>query len=323
MGNISQNTLISLAILKEQMNNNEDYLSYFNPFVIGILKKLDLSTPVNDELISEQLHSVCGLKFPKRIVQLMLKKVSKKGILTKKNGIYTIVQEKLEKQENIFAKTGPIKSQLFDLINNFSEFCKEKYKVSLTEEDSLDAFIQFLSKFSISAIRLSISGTAFEVPKRNKDVNLIYISQYILSIFKTDRKRFEEFEILLKGNMIANSIVSDTLIDTPQTFKNVVFYLDTPIIVELYGLDGVILEEAAKELLELVTKIGGKFAVFEHTKQETSSLIYRAAEQYDVPESRLNNKILENLLETGLSKSDLQLKAEKLSEFLASKGIEL
>ncbi len=198
MGNISQNTLISLAILKEQMNNNEDYLSYFNPFVIGILKKLDLSTPVNDELISEQLHSVCGLKFPKRIVQLMLKKVSKKGILTKKNGIYTIVQEKLEKQENIFAKTGPIKSQLFDLINNFSEFCKEKYKVSLTEEDSLDAFIQFLSKFSISAIRLSISGTAFEVPKRNKDVNLIYISQYILSIFKTDRKRFEEFEILLK-----------------------------------------------------------------------------------------------------------------------------
>ena len=322
MGNISQNTLISLAILKEQMNNNEDYLSYFNPFVIGILKKLDLSTPINDELISEQLHSVCGLKFPKRIVQLMLKKVSKKGILTKKNGIYTIVQEKLEKQENIFAKTGPIKSQLFDLINNFSEFCKEKYKVSLTEEDSLDAFIQFLSKFSISAIRLSISGTAFEVPKRNKDVNLIYISQYILSIFKTDRKRFEEFEILLKGNMIANSIVSDTLIDTPQTFKNVVFYLDTPIIVELYGLDGVILEEAANELLELVAKIGGKFAVFEHTKQETSSLIYRAAEQYDVPESRLNNKILENLLETGLSKSDLQLKAEKLSEFLASKGIE-
>ena len=31
MGNISQNTLISLAILKEQINNNEDYLSYFNP----------------------------------------------------------------------------------------------------------------------------------------------------------------------------------------------------------------------------------------------------------------------------------------------------
>lgn len=321
MANINQNTLISLAILKEQINNNEDYLSYFNPFVISILKDLDLSTPINDELINEQLHSVCGLKFPKRIVQLMLKKVSKKGILTKKNGVYTIVQEKLEKQENIFAKTGTIKSQLSDLINNFSEFCNEMYKVSLSEEDSVDAFIQFLSKFSISAIRLSISGTAFEVPKRNKDVNLIYVSQYILTIFKTDRKRFEEFEILLKGNMIANSIVSDTLIDTPQTFKNVVFYLDTPIIVELYGLDGVILEEAANELLELVAKIGGKFAVFEHTKQETSSLIYRAAEQYNVPESRLNNKILENLLETGLSKSDLQLKAEKLSEFLASKGI--
>ena len=315
MVNISQKTLISLAILKEQINNNEDYLSYFNPFVIGILKKLDLSNPVNDELISEQLYSVCGLKFPKRIVQLMLKKVSKK------NGVYTIVQEKLEKQENVFAKTGTIKSQLSDLINNFSEFCKEKYKASLTEEDSLDAFIQFLSKFSISAIRLSISGTAFEVPKKNKDVNLIYVSQYILTIFKTDSKRFEEFEVLLKGNMIANSIVSDTLIDTPQTFKNVVFYLDTPIIVELYGLDGSILEESATELLNLVTKIGGKFAVFEHTKQETSSLIYRAAEQYDVRESRLNNKILENLLETGLSKSDLQLKAEKLSEFLTSKGI--
>ena len=323
MGNISQNTLISLAILKEQINNNEDYLSYFNPFIIGILKKLDLSTPVNDELISEQLHSVCGLRFPKRIVQLMLKKVSRKGILTKKNGVYTIVQEKLEKQENVLSKTGSIKSQLLDLINDFSIFCKEKYQVILNEDDSLDAFIQFLSKFSVSAIRLSISGTAFEVPKKNKAVNLIYVSQYILTIFKTDHKRFEEFEVLLKGNMIANSIVSETLIDTPQTFKDVIFYLDTPIIVELYGLDGAILEEAADELLELVKKIGGKFAVFEHTKSETASLIHRAAEQYDVPESRLNNKILENLMETKLSKADLQLKSEKLSDFLESKDIEI
>lgn len=255
MANIRQNTLISLAILKEQINNNEDYLSYFNPFVIGILKTLDLSTKINDELIRDKLHSVCGLKLPKRIVQLMLKKVAKKGILTKKNGIYTIVQEKLEKQENVLAKTGTIKSNLSDLINDFSRFCKEKYQQILNEEDALDAFIQFLSKFSVSAIRLSISGTAFEVPEKNKDVNLIYVSQYVLTIFKTDRKRFEEFEVLLKGNMIANSIVSETLIDIPQTFKDVVFYLDTPIIVELYGLDGAILEEAADELLELVKKI--------------------------------------------------------------------
>lgn len=322
MANISQNTLISLAILKEQINNNEDYLSYFTPFVIAILKKLNLSTQINDELIGNELHSVCGLKLPKRIVQLMLKKVSKKGILTKNNGIYTIVQEKLEKQENVLAKTGTIKSQLSDLINDFSRFCKEKYQVILNEEDSLDAFIQFLSKFSVSAIRLSISGTAFEVPKKNKDVNLIYVSQYVLTIFKTDSKRFEEFEVLLKGNMIANSIVSETLMDIPQTFKDVVFYLDTPIIVELYGLDGAILEEAAKELLELVTKIGGKFAVFEHTKNETASLIRRAAEQYDVPKSRLSNKILENLMETRLTKADLQLKSEKLSDFLKAKDIE-
>lgn len=321
MANIRQNTLISLAILKEQINNNEDYLSYFNPFIIGILKTLDLSTKINDELIRDKLHSVCGLKLPKRIVQLMLKKVAKKGILTKKNGIYTIVQEKLEKQENVLAKTGTIKSNLSDLINDFSRFCKEKYQQILNEEDALDAFIQFLSKFSVSAIRLSISGTAFEVPEKNKDVNLIYVSQYVLTIFKTDRKRFEEFEVLLKGNMIANSIVSETLIDIPQTFKDVVFYLDTPIIVELYGLDGAILEEAADELLELVKKIGGKFAVFKHTKDETSSLIRRAAEQYDVPKSRLNNKILENLMETKLSKADLQLKSEKLSDFLKSKDI--
>ena len=323
MGNISQNTLISLAILKEQIDNNEDYLSYFNPFVISILKRLDLSTPINDELMRDQLYSVCGLKFPKRIVQLMLKKVSKKGVITKKNGIYTIIQEKLDKQENVLAKTGTIKSQLSDLINNFSRFCKETYQVSLNEDDSLDAFIQFLSKFSISAIRLSISGTAFEVPKKNKNVNLIYVSQYILTIFKTDSKRFEEFEVLLKGNMIANSIVSETLIDTPKTFKNVVFFLDRPLIVELYGLDGVILEEAAKELLELVTKIGGKFAVFEHTKNETASLIRRAAEQWNVPKSRLNNKILRNLMDTGLTKSDLQLKSEKLSDFLKSKEIKI
>lgn len=323
MSHISQNTLISLAILKEQIDNNEDYLSYFNPFVISILKRLDLSTPINDELMRDQLYSVCGLKFPKRIVQLMLKKVSKKGVITKKNGIYTIIQEKLDKQENVLAKTGTIKSQLSDLINNFSRFCKETYQVSLNEDDSLDAFIQFLSKFSISAIRLSISGTAFEVPKKNKNVNLIYVSQYILTIFKTDSKRFEEFEVLLKGNMIANSIVSETLIDTPKTFKNVVFFLDTPLIVELYGLDGVILEEAAKELLELVTKIGGKFAVFEHTKDETASLIRRAAEQWDVPKSRLNNKILRNLMDTGLTKSDLQLKSEKLSDFLKSKEIKI
>ena len=91
MSNISQNTLISLAILKEQINKNEDYLSYFSPFAISILKRLDLSAPINDELIRKQLHSVCGLKLPKRIVQLILKKISKKGLIfLKYNGIMTI-----------------------------------------------------------------------------------------------------------------------------------------------------------------------------------------------------------------------------------------
>ncbi len=310
MSNVSEKTLISLAMLKTQINDGKDYLEYFVPFVIALIIKDREVNIVTDKDVKDSLQNTFGLKLPQRIVQLLLKRLSKRHLIEKKDGCFIKKWEILQKEDSDILNNGETKSKILDLANNFRFYCKQEKNIDLSDTDALDAFTQFLSKFSLAAVQLSINGTVFEIPKKQKEKNIILVSQYILNLYKTDYNRFSEFEVLLKGNMIANAVCSEGLIDVPQQFNKTTFFLDTPFVMELYGFDGQELEDAAKETVSLVKKIGGKFALLQHTKEECESLMNHWTESLNPAERLQNDSRLK------VQKSEILLKLNKFNSFL-------
>ena len=82
--------------------------------------------------------------------------------------------------------------------------------------------------------------------------------------------------------MLANALLCPDLHKAPKTYKNTVFYLDTPLIIKLLGLEGESGKYAADELVDLIRNLGGKIAAFSHTFIEVKSAVMRAADNIDL-----------------------------------------
>ena len=86
---MSSSTLTSLAILKVNIDQGRDYLDYLQPFILDILANETLNI-INDNEIYKLILKKFGLDIPKRSIQIVLKRISKKYPLKKQDGVYNI-----------------------------------------------------------------------------------------------------------------------------------------------------------------------------------------------------------------------------------------
>lgn len=78
--NLNQ-TLASLAMLRVDINHrHNDYLDYLVPFISEILSQKP-GEHVDDSSVASEVSSQYGLKIPVATVHLVLKRLSRKGII--------------------------------------------------------------------------------------------------------------------------------------------------------------------------------------------------------------------------------------------------
>ena len=147
------------------------------------------------------------------------------------------------------------------------------------------------------------------------------VSNYVQFISNNEPERFRSFLILVQGHMLANALVCPDLQNAPQSFTGVTFYLDTPVLIRKLGLEGIAKKNAADELIVLLKNLGGKAAVFSHSREELYNVIQGAANYLESPDGR--GSIIQEARRAGTAKSDLILLAETVDDKLSNGGIEV
>ena len=177
----------------------------------------------------------------------------------------------------------------------------------------------YLSGFSIQCISSYCRGTAIpEIDKSSSEIaDYFLVSKYIIDLRNKSPERFEDFMILVQGHMLANGLLCDDLYNTPRNFREVSFYFDTPLVIQILGLDGDEKMESCNELVQFLQRLHGKIAVFSHTRDEIKHVIRQSSKFIDSKEGR--GRIVRNARNKNLAMSDLILYAEKLDELLAEK----
>jgi hypothetical protein len=148
---------------------------------------------------------------------------------------------------------------------------------------------------------------------------LLTVNRFVQSLHTGDRGRFENLIALVKGHMLANAFVCSDLKSITRHFGAVVFYFDTPLLLRLLHLEAEAASEAVAELIELVQKLSGHCAVFDHTFEETKGVIDNAIQNLDNPAAR--GRVIEEMRRRGTTKSDLQLLSGRLEEALKKRAI--
>lgn len=313
-----QNAIVSLSILKSNMDYaRKDYLDMLLPFVKHVLYMTEEAS-LSSLDVKNMIFNEFSLKIPESVITLIAKRLVKENILERENKRYNIIGTI---NDNGFQeKRASAKRQIGAVARDFIEFSKNNNGHVTDEEHALSVFNVFLSSFSIDCLRCYMEGTALpEIQESKKDIALV--GMYIKHIHDCDPHMMEHFITIVKGQMLANSLLCDSLAQTPKNFSNVTFYLDTPFVIRLLGLEGDARQMAVKETLDLVKHLSGRFSIFEHTYDEIQSVVDGAIDHFDLPSGRGN--IIFEMRKAGKKRTDLILLRSNLEQEIENLGIQI
>jgi len=315
---MSTATLTSLAMLKVNIDQGGDYLDYLRPFILQVLFD-HRPDPVTAAAVRQYVLTDFGLEIPERAAQIVLKRLARKHPLAKEAGVYRITGDL--PNPGIAARKAEADRHIQAVIAGFIEFSKNSPKPLSDPAEAVQALCSFLGEFDISCLKAYLQGTTIPSVSRKRRTDVVLVSQYALHLQQTDPERFQSFQVLVQGHMLANALLCPDLANLPQTYKNVVFYLDTPLLVRWFGLEGQFRKDAVAELVRLVRRLGGTVAIFVHTRDELRGVIRGAAKHLDDPNGR--GAVVMEARRQRVSRSDLLLLAEQIEEKLKALQVEV
>jgi hypothetical protein len=309
------NTLSSLAMLKVSIDGGKDYLEYLRPYVIQALVE---SPPdvIADASVAEKLRSICGLEIPHRTVHVVLQRLARDGYLSRDHGVYSVAKD-LPAKDNSAARADAGR-HIAAVTESLVQFAKESADRDITNDEASDCLIVFLSQFSIPCLKSYLRGTTLPNVNGHSDWQITLVSQFINNL-TSKPELFESFMKLVQGHMLANALLCPDLKSVSKSYKDVVFYFDTPLLIQFLGLEGKEEKQAVDEMIGLVQKLEGKIACFSHTLEELVNVIRNSADFVDSPRGR--GTIVEEARKSGNTKSDLILVAQSATELLSASKI--
>lgn len=315
---MSSATLTSLAMLKVNIDQGRDYLDYLRPFILQVLcdHKPD---PVTNGAVQKHIRNDFGLDIPEQALQIVLKRLSRKHPLTRKDGVYRITKDL--PNPDIAAERATADRHIRSVVAGLKEFSKNTARPIISDDEAVRAVCAFLAEFNIPCLRAYLRGTAIPTIEKHDNALIVLVSKYVLSLHETEPERFESFLVVVKGHMIANALLCPDLQEAPKTYKGATFYFDTPLLVRRLGLEGQAKQAAVENLITLLRNLGARVAAFSHSRDEFASVIRGASNWINSPDGR--GSIIMEARKTNITKSDLIMLADEVDAKLSAVGIKV
>lgn len=313
---ITADTLTSLAMLKVDLDHqHRTYVDYVSPFVVDLLNT-DKPEIISDSTVADKRRSRFGLQVPTKGVQHVLRRMQKKGYLALEDGVFVVTSS---------LPTSTLSSSRAEAIRHIESVVAgviEEAAVHHQEwspEVATRAITTFLGRFTVDCLRTYVFNTALPTVPEKNSADLYIVSKFVTKAQERKDVAFESFIVLVKGLMYSNALLCPDLESLEKKFQDLAFYLDTPLLLNLLGLQGKDAKRSADELLALLKKLRGSLAVFSHTITETQQVIGAAASNLNNP--RANGKVIEEARRSGLQLSDLIIARDTVDERMRQMGV--
>ena len=313
-------TLTSLAILRVTIDHGGDYLSYLQPLLLQILVD-ERPEPITTEVLQNHILNKFGLVLPDATVQLVLKRIARRHPVQRQHGVYQI--KGTIPDPHLIEKREAAETQINSVVSGLYEYSQDTVNPLTDIDDAVEAICAFLSEFDVTCLRAYLQRTAIPKLEGDHEQDIVLVSSYVRHLSDTDAIRFQDFIVLMQGHMLANALLCPNLAEAPRTYQNITFYLDTPLVLDLLGLDAHSKQRAIRELVDLLYELGGSVAIFSHTRGEVSRVLRAAADQLDRPELSTDKGVVIAARRRETTRADMLLFLELLDEKISEVGIEI
>jgi hypothetical protein len=187
------------------------------------------------------------------------------------------------------------------------------------------ALTAYLQEKSASILAALVEGTPIPPPERRLAGDRYLVNAFVEHVYRTDPEGFEFLEAVVKGTMLANTLVFPEIGNVARRFGRVAAYLDTPFLLRALGCEGPERETACLEVVSLLFEQGVDLAVFEHTVDEVLGVLNAAAHTLRAgPLAPMaHGPVIEYALQARRTASDIELLIANLRSRLTARHIHI
>ena len=314
---MSTSTLTSLAILKVDVDRGNDYLDYLKPFVLQTLVD-NRPRLIDSQIVRNYILAQFGLDIPDATIEIVLKRIARTGQIRKSNRVYRIAGELSDPE--LTRKSALALQDIELVLNELMKFSELTARPIRDTNRAVTVICAFLSRFGISCLRSYLRGTTIPRVEGTAVTDIVLVSNFIHDISTGNPDLFRRFLTIVQGNMLANALLCSDLSHVKSSYRRVEFFFDTPLLIQALGLDGLLKKSATIELIETLSKLGGRARYFTHTFDELKRVLLASASKTRVGDAR--DHIVYEATKCGMTRSDLLLLAESCGEKLDGLGLE-
>lgn len=306
----------ALAVIKVNWDEDKDYIANFVPIVAHCLRQGD-----HDEISLSETQTLIevtfGLRIPQGPLQTILARMAREKLVERRRRVYVRVPEALEQIDLGSSREDVLRqhAHLVDLLVTFAGRQGREWSDEQAEQ-ALLSYVEVLAEPILGAV---VDGDPIvDLPKIDSEGSVL-TSQFVLDLAKKEPQAFEYLVTIVKGTMLANVLfLPEAFAGGRSRLRDILVFLDTPIILPGLGYAEEPYRAPAEELLQLLSKEGAKLRIFEHTLHEVEGVLDGAAATYRTGSQRdhIPGDVVDFFAAESMGRSDVELMIASLRDRL-------
>lgn len=326
----NNNALMYTALLATIWDKEKkDTLELLSPFVIcAIGTNYSIGDQVNISEISDILSTKFGFNMiPHSVLEKIILRLVKKRILIKRNKTIYLHEDLSELRSSTETRIYQARSQSEEVIESLRIFLNTKkhtfLKKDLTKEEVEKFFEDFLEAngYYIYTDVVNLRDTS----SHESSINY-HIAHFILLEYEGKTVLFTYIDNIVKGLLLSKIIYgyANTNLETNhiEKFKNTCIYVDTSLILHIFGFKSEDENTAAKQMVDILKDNHVPLKCFTHNYLEVLSIIKTYKNSIQNPSSR-SGQTLEYFDALKYSTSDIERVLSTIDNYFIKHSIEI
>lgn len=263
---MSDQTLISLAVLTVGWNHNHDAIESFVPIVAECLRK-GADQPVSLVDLQAAVQREAGIKIPSGALQTILARCGRRGYVRRQDGVYHPQRKKLNKLPYATLQAEALRQHKC-LVDKLQGFAKERHNLDWTEQQADTNLLGYLQEGSLPVLLAASEGDPLPDAKSQSRRTRHVLHSFAAHLAEADPDGFDCLVTVVKGHILSGVLFYPDIGQVETKFDELDVYCDTPFILRALGYNEEGVQLQCLDLIELLGDLGANLKIFHHTREE-------------------------------------------------------
>lgn len=314
--------LATVAVLKTRLEERQDHLSLFEPFVVDAVLHISGRDFIASD-IREIVLERSGLALPTTTVQTLLARLQKQKVLVRDAGRY-FRSEVAPRDPGLDAARTEAMAEQAHLGDQLRSYAAEEGVTLTSTEHALTALATFVSDFKVQLV-LERGVPESPLDRSSQDRRLTrVIARFIANRCLQSETLRKTLDNLVEGIILEDTLLLRDIELARRRFDDLTVILDTPVLFSAIGLKGAANEVATVEGLHLLREAGGRTIAFDRSVGEMRRILLVYEKKVASSQGRLElypTELTRHILKQGLTTSDIRIIGSTLEARLAKVGV--